>query len=58
VNCKEQMAMANEDKIIANKAPNRKKFEALLIALPKGLDSLPGNSNLVSWFFYRLKEVF
>ena len=34
--------MASEDKMIASKAPNRKKFEALLIALPSGLASFPG----------------
>ena len=28
--------------MMANKAPNRKKFEALLIALPSGLVSFPG----------------
>ena len=42
MNCKEHIAMANEDKMIANKAPNRKKLEALLIALPRGLVSFPG----------------
>ena len=34
--------MANEDKMIANKAPSRKKFEARLMALPSGLVSFPG----------------
>ena len=34
--------MANEDKMIANKAPSRKKFEALLIALPNALVSFHG----------------
>ena len=34
--------MASEDNIIASKAPSRKKFEALSIALPRGLASLFG----------------
>ena len=35
----DEIAIASEDKIIANKAPSRKKLEALSMALPKGVSS-------------------
>ena len=42
MNCKEHIAIAKEDRIIANRAPSRKKLDALFIALQRGLASLSG----------------